>query len=370
LYRARTALQENGMDGVDGDELQALRDTAEALRNENNYLKSLLEHERGNFAAVEADRVARGNVIEEQGRAVSALHAEVDKRLKELTALYDARERLRAELALHAAVLECLTGEGPRPGAGDPFLGSLREYNHKVVEELAGAVPLAGRRVLDIGASPHGFALEWALRRGAAEYVGIGLDMPNEFTVRTGSGTGRLLQMNAEALDLADASFDAALSISTFEHIGRLDLALAEAHRVLRPGGCLLVVFEPVWTSSVGHHLHHFGGDVASQVPDWAHLLWSPAEMAAHLEPRWPAQAPLTAAQAVTWIYESDELNRIGIDQVRKLVSASPFRVRRMDRLQDAPGRDASRLALAQAKTGLGGEDLLTRGLSMLLERG
>jgi SAM-dependent methyltransferase len=356
------------MDEV-SEELQALRDTAEALRNENNYLKSLLEHERGNFASVEADRAARGKVIEEQGRAVSALHAEVDARLKELTALYDARERLRAELALHAAVLECLGGEGPPPGSGDPFLASLRDYNHKVVDELARAVPLAGKRVLDIGASPHGFALEWALRHGAWEYVGIGLDMPNEFAVRAGGGSGRLARMNAESLQFPDQSFDAALSISTFEHIGRLDLALAEAHRVLKPGACLLVVFEPVWTSSVGHHLHHFG-EVAKLVPDWAHLLWSPTEMAAHLGPRWPAAAPLTAAQAVTWIYESDELNRIRIDEVRRLVQSSPLRVRRMGRLADAPGRDAQQLARAQAKTGLAPEDLLTRGLSMLLQRG
>jgi SAM-dependent methyltransferase len=357
-------MRTHNVDTTAADPLRQALEAAEALRHERNYLQSLLEHERGSFAAVEADRVARGAVIEEQGRATALLHAEIDRRLKELTALYDERERLRAELALHAAVLESILGDG-RPGDG--YLESLRAYNHRIVEELAAAVPLEGLRVLDIGASPHGFALEWALRHRAAEYVGIGLDMAHELTVRAGPHAGTLRRMNAERLEFPEGSFDAAVSISAFEHIGRLDLALAEAHRVLRPRGRLLVVFEPVWTSAVGHHLHHFG-DVARLVPAWAHLVWSRERMAAHLSGCWPAQAPLSADEAVRWIYDGDDLNRIGIAEMRQIVAASPFEVVRMVPLAD-DGRDKSLLAEAAAHTGLPAEDLLTRGLSMLLAR-
>jgi SAM-dependent methyltransferase len=235
------------------------------------------------------------------------------------------------------------------------------------VERLARATPLAGRRVLDIGASPHGFALEWALRHRVAEYVGIGLDMPHEMQVRAGTSQASLRRMNAQDLQFPDGRFDAALSISTFEHIADLDLALSECHRVLRPRGQCLLVFEPIWTSSIGHHLHHFG-PVASLVPDWAHLLWSREEMARHLEGSWPADAPITAAQALHWIYDGEDLNRKGIREIEAIVARSPLRVEHKEPLREAL-RQPAQLEAALAATGLAREELLTRGFSLLLVR-
>ncbi len=76
-------------------ELGSLHDEAEALRNARNLLQAQLADLRGNFEAVEADRLARGKVIEEQGREMAGLHAEVDLRLKELGALHVEAEALR-----------------------------------------------------------------------------------------------------------------------------------------------------------------------------------------------------------------------------------------------------------------------------------
>src|SRR6202008_3573804 len=114
-----------------------------------------------------------------------------------------------------------------------------------------------------------------------------------------------------------DARFDAIVTMSTFEHILHVDRALAEMHRVLRPDGHALISFEPMWTCSYGHHLHHFG-PVSDLVPAWAHLTWSKEEMGRALQSLWPADAPLTLDAALRWVYEEPVLNRIGIrDLVR-----------------------------------------------------
>jgi SAM-dependent methyltransferase len=351
-------------------ELKDVYETRERDRNELNLLRSLIEHERGNVAAIERDREARGALIEEQGQAVGALHAQVDTQLKDLRGLYETRERERHERRLIQGVAEDLMGmaDGDDGADGrDAFLASLRRYNHDIVDRLARVAPLEGRKVLDIGASPHGFAMERAVRHRAAEYVGIGLDMPHEIVVKVGAHAGRLLRMNAERLDLPDETFDAALSISAFEHIAHPDAALAECHRVLRRGGRCLIVFEPIWTASYGHHLHHFG-EVSKVVPDWSHLHWTPAEMARFLEGAWPADAPVPWQDAVRWIYESDELNRIGIRELRRLVSRSPFEIEEVEPIREE-ARDAPHLDAAAAKTGLTRDELLTRGLSITLRR-
>lgn len=52
----------------------------------------------------------------------------------------------------------------------------------------------------------------------------------------------QLVEGNYQQLDLADASFDAVLAIETLCQTGEQRLALAEAQRLLRPGGAMMVI--------------------------------------------------------------------------------------------------------------------------------
>jgi ubiquinone/menaquinone biosynthesis C-methylase UbiE len=245
------------------------------------------------------------------------------------------------------------------------MLEAIRNYNHVIVDHLNGANPLAGTRILDIGASPHGYAMEHCLRLGVREYVGIGLDIAETSSITTQYGHGSLTYMNAESLAFDDGAFDSIVTMSTFEHIGNLSGALSEFRRVLKPNGRVLASFEPVWTCSYGHHLHHFG-EISNAVPAWAHLLWSKEEMYRHLSTHYPDNAPISVDEACAWIYDGDAINRKGINEIRQIIGASGMRIEWSAPMMDVE-RDEKQLGLAMEQTGISKEDLMTKGLSIML---
>ena len=55
-------------------------------------------------------------------------------------------------------------------------------------------------------------------------------------------GTARRVRARAEALPLASASLDAAVSVSAIRHVADRARALAELRRVVRPGGVAFIV--------------------------------------------------------------------------------------------------------------------------------
>ena len=176
--------------------------------------------------------------------------------------------------------------------------------------------------------------------------------------------------MDAEELAFADAAFDCLLTVSTFEHFHRPERVLAEMFRVLRPGGVALVSFEPVWTASYGHHLHHFG-EIGRLVPPWSHLFLGKDQMRAVLARQdWPADAPLDRTEALHWIYDGEGINRHGIRHLKTCFEASPFDLEWLVPLPDetVPAAPAVADYLARVLPYSAGE-LLTRGLSLLLRK-
>lgn len=100
---------------------------------------------------------------------------------------------------------------------------------------LAGA---PGRRLADIGGGTGNYALVLS-REGWQPVV---VDRSPEMLVRAAAKGLETVEANAERLPFEDETFDAAIMISMLHHVNDRGAALAEARRILRPGGRLVLM--------------------------------------------------------------------------------------------------------------------------------
>jgi arsenite methyltransferase len=107
--------------------------------------------------------------------------------------------------------------------------------------------------VLDIGSGPGFLAAEMAAEVGPEGRV-VGLD-PSQSMLALGrrrDAPVEFVEGDALALPFADESFDAAVATQVYEYVADMPTALAEARRVLRAGGRLLIL-DTDWDSIVWH---------------------------------------------------------------------------------------------------------------------
>jgi arsenite methyltransferase len=117
-----------------------------------------------------------------------------------------------------------------------------------IVREALGAAP--GERILDVGCGPGFYCAELLADVGPQGAV-VGLDSSAAMLALArrrcaGHGNVELREADATALPVAGASFDGAISVQVQEYVADISASLAELHRVLRPGG-RLVVFDIDW---------------------------------------------------------------------------------------------------------------------------
>jgi ubiquinone/menaquinone biosynthesis C-methylase UbiE len=116
--------------------------------------------------------------------------------------------------------------------------------------------PQPGERVLDVGSGPGFLAAAIAEAVGSAGYVcGVDISEPLLAVGRSHCARQAWVEFrhgDAGQLPFPDHAFDALVSTQVLEYVRDVDTALAEFHRVVRPGG-RVGILDTDWDSLVWH---------------------------------------------------------------------------------------------------------------------
>jgi arsenite methyltransferase len=124
----------------------------------------------------------------------------------------------------------------------------------RLVRAALGAT--AGDRILDVGCGPGFYCAELLEEVGPDGRV-VGLDMSSQMLVLAERRCARydtveFREAEATALPVEDAAFDGAICVQVLEYVRDVPAALAELHRVVRPGG-RVVVWDVDWATVSWH---------------------------------------------------------------------------------------------------------------------
>lgn len=199
--------------------------------------------------------------------------------------------------------METLQGAVARPGRGPWRIEAeggdtaAPRNLRKRIDLMAELLPLPGLRLLDAGCGGGEYVR--ALAGCGADARGVECNGEKLRGALPGALAGRIVRGDLERTAFETGSFDAALLNEVLEHVPDEDAALRELHRVLRPGGRLLV-FSPnrlhpfethgVFARRSGRRISH-GTPFVPWIPlaigrlflrYWARNYW-PAELRARL---------------------------------------------------------------------------------------
>lgn len=124
-----------------------------------------------------------------------------------------------------------------------------------------------------------------------------------------------------------DNYFDIIISISTMEHVQNISKVYSTCHKMLRPGGILFVQFEPVYSSSAGHHVWIDSEINFNKMNNlrYFHLKYSEKEAQNLINEIYKDLSVEIRKKIIYQAYTSDIINRYHHDQFVTEISKSAF---------------------------------------------
>ena len=154
---------------------------------------------------------------------------------------------------------------------------SQREASDALVDQLVARIANKTGRVLDVACGLGGSTKRLMQTYPPEMITGINISDAHIADARAVAPGCTFQVMDATKLDFPDNHFDAVLCIEAASHFDTRDKFFLEAHRVLKPGGSLVLADYLFYTSMINTLLSQFG-----QVPR-ANLVGSITDYSAHL---------------------------------------------------------------------------------------
>ncbi len=186
------------------------------------------------------------------------------------------------------------------------FSRGAAEYDaHAIVQrramdrllELALPAVSEPRRILDVGAGTGALLARLAGTFPGALLAGVDLAAGMAHAARRRSASAHVSVGDAEGLPFRAGAFDLVLSSSTLQWLPRLEPALAEACRVLTPGGVVAIA---LFGGATLHELHGaWRAALAGGAPDRCHHFHGERDIAAALAGAGLASDTLTSERIV-----------------------------------------------------------------------
>ena len=168
----------------------------------------------------------------------------------------------------------------------------------------------------------------------------------------------------ASAMDLPykDGNFDLVVSLNAFEHIPDPLLALREAIRVVKKGGLVYLIFDPIWTADSGSHFINFVTE------PWRHLLVSTDQFVLEMEKNGASQDQMNGFRyslnrKPAQTYYLEFVRTLELLEIRKF-KMEGWQGCINEELRDHPNRYQASKILKCAP-----EDLLFRGFCFCIEK-
>jgi SAM-dependent methyltransferase len=136
---------------------------------------------------------------------------------------------------------------------GRPNLGRNTATPANVSYRVGRIAPYLYGRWLDFGCAEGGYTSA-LLNNGAKSVVGVDVEQDRiDAALALQIPNASFLAFGGSRLDLPDESFDGALVNEVLEHVADEQESLREILRVLKPGGCLILISPNRWFPIEGH---------------------------------------------------------------------------------------------------------------------